>query len=90
MAKIHTPSPKPLSIEWRPGKEKTVVDRCCMVFEMHDAMENFFAFRMRARDEVVSVEKSKMLTLNMLSCFARSTETKDPCLMWQLGIAETE
>ena len=45
---------------------------------MHDAMENFFAFRMRARDEVVSVEKSKMLTLNMLSCFARSTETKDP------------
>jgi hypothetical protein len=44
---------------------------------MHNAMETFFAFRMRARDEVVGVENPKMLTLDMLSCFARSTETED-------------
>jgi hypothetical protein len=48
-----------------------------MIHEMHDTLENFFAFRMRARDEVVGVKKPKMLTLNMLPYFARSTKTKD-------------
>jgi hypothetical protein len=47
-----------------------------MILEMHNTLENFFAFRMRARDEVVGVKKSKVLTLNMLPCFARSTEGK--------------
>jgi hypothetical protein len=48
-----------------------------MILEMHDTLENFFAFRMRARDDVVGVEKLKMLTLHMLPYFARSTEIKD-------------
>jgi hypothetical protein len=52
-----------------------------MILEMHNTLENFFAFRMRARDEVVGVEKLKMLTLHMLPCFARSTKTKDSRLM---------
>jgi hypothetical protein len=47
-----------------------------MILEMHDTVENFFAFRMGARDEVVGVEKPKMLTLDMLPCFTRSTETR--------------
>jgi hypothetical protein len=48
-----------------------------MILEMHNTLENFFAFRMRARDKVVGVKKSKVLMLNMLSYFARSTKTKD-------------
>jgi hypothetical protein len=47
-----------------------------MILETHDTVENFFAFGMRARDEVVGVEKPKVLTLDMLPCFTRSTETK--------------
>ena len=52
-----------------------------MVLEIHDAVKDFFALRMRARDEVVGVENPKMLTLNMLPCFARSTKTKGSRLM---------
>jgi len=47
-----------------------------MILEIHGAVKNFFALRMRARDEVVGVEKPKTLTLNMLPCFAKSTRTK--------------
>jgi hypothetical protein len=28
-----------------------------MILEMHNTLENFFAFRMRVRDEVVGVKK---------------------------------
>jgi hypothetical protein len=48
-----------------------------MILEMHDTLENFFAFWMGVRDEVVGVKESKMFTLNMFPCFARSTKTKD-------------
>lgn len=30
-----------------------------MVLEIHDTVKNFFALRMRARDEVVGVEKTQ-------------------------------
>jgi hypothetical protein len=48
-----------------------------MILEMYNILENFFVFRMRVRDEVVSVKKSKVLTLNILPYFARSTKIKD-------------
>jgi hypothetical protein len=44
---------------------------------MHNTLKNVFAFRIRVKDEVVSVKKSKVLTLNMLPCFTRSTKIKD-------------
>ena len=40
-----------------------------MILEMHDTLENLFAFRMRARDEVAGVEKPKMLTFHMGELF---------------------
>ena len=48
-----------------------------MIPEMHDTVKNFFALRVRARDEVAGVEGPMMLMLDMLPCFARSTETND-------------
>jgi hypothetical protein len=48
-----------------------------MILEIYSTLENFFTFRMRARDEVVGVKKSKVLTLNMLPYFTRSTKIKD-------------
>ena len=48
-----------------------------MIFEMRDTAEDLFALRMRTRDEDINIEKLKMLTLDMLTSFARSTEAED-------------
>jgi hypothetical protein len=52
-----------------------------MILEMYSTAENFFAFRIRVKDDVVGVKKPKVLTLNMLPYFTRSTETKDSRLI---------
>lgn len=61
-----------------------------MVLEVHDIIENFCAFRMRARYGVHRLEKSKMLSFDVLSCLTRSAEAEGSSLIRQQGIPETE
>jgi hypothetical protein len=53
------------------------MNRYCIIFKIHNILENFFTFRMRVKDEIVSVKKSKVLTFNMLFYFTRSTKIKN-------------
>jgi hypothetical protein len=56
-----------------------------MILEMHNTLENFFAFRMRARDEVAGVKKSKVLTLIYKDRDAVPTSLISPAIFaWRL------
>ena len=61
-----------------------------VVLEVRDTLENLFTLRVRIRYRLICSQKSKMLTLNILTCFPGPAETEGSWFVRQLGIPKAK